>query len=378
MSKHRRFGVARLLFRPLLVVPAILLIVAATTAVVWLSRDDADENSGCAAGGVDCVAEPLPGTSSGSKSAAARSAPSSARSLGPAATASSSPSTEAASAQTSGKPTGPCASGPACGYPSAGSTGPRKAPSIRKSGNISITKKGQVLDGWNLAGSLDIYASNVTVTNCNITSRNWWGINLRPGFTGLVVTHCKITDTPGEGPDNGGSNYAISNMSDGSIEVGFNDISGFGNVLSMGHGTIHDNYVHNMSTFVTQSGEWQHTDSVISNGSDNGGLVVRHNTLLNESTIDKGATAAVGLFADNGPVRNTTVQDNWMAGGAYVLYGGGAGSSNVHVIDNVFSTQLHPKGGIYGFAAAWNRSGPGNVWSGNRTSDGVPIPPPSL
>ncbi|MFD0631902.1 hypothetical protein ACFQ9X_10025 [Catenulispora yoronensis] len=103
--------------------------------------------------------------------------------------------------------------------------------------------------------------------------------------------------------------------------------------------------------------------------------MIRHNTLINEDPIDKGASASVGLFADDGPVANTTVDDNWLAGGSYAFYGGDAGAHNIKVTNNVFSTEVHPNGGYYGFVAKWNASGAGNVWSGNKTSDGHVVTP---
>jgi hypothetical protein len=374
MSSHRLSGVGSFFRRPILAVPAVLLVLIAVAAIVRWSHDDGGK-SGCAQGNGACVAaatQPEPSVSPGASSSAKvpPAGPISSRSLG-VPTSTTKPKTATETGQ------GPCKSAQVCKFPHAGNTGPQGKTANRKSGNQSIRSDGAIISGWNLQGSLDIYANNVTVTNCTITSSNWWAVNLRPGFTGLKVTHCRISDNPGQGPDNGGSNYAVSNMGDGSIEVGWNDISGFGNVLSMGHGSIHDNFVHDLSTFVTQSGEWQHTDGVISNGADNGGLVIKHNTVLNDTPINKGATAAVGLYADDGPVRNTTVQDNWLAGGAYVLYGGAKGATNVKILDNVFSTQFHPKGGIYGFATAWDNGGSGNVWRNNRTSSGAVVQPPS-
>ncbi len=379
MSSHRFWGGGSVLRRPAVVVPAVLLVLIAAAGVVWWLGESGGK-SDCKGGKGTCAAaETQPGLAftppsvSVSASAAATPPPGpvSSRSLGaPASTSKASHASETGQ--------GPCPSAKACSFPNAGNTGPHIKTLTAKSGNQSIRTNGQVISGWNLTGSLDIYANNVTVTNCTIKSSNWWGINLRAGYTGLKVTHCRISDTPGKGPDNGGSNYAVSNSGNGSIEVGWNDISGFGNVLSMGHGSIHDNYVHDLAAFVTASGEWQHTDGVISDGSDSGGLVIKHNTVLNQTPINKGATAAVGLFADDGPVQNTTVQNNWLAGGAYVLYGGSKGATNVKILDNVFSTQFHPKGGIYGFATAWDDGGSGNVWSNNRTSEGAVVQPPSL
>ncbi|MFD6970843.1 hypothetical protein [Streptomyces sp. NPDC059949] len=268
-----------------------------------------------------------------------------------------------------------CTSPGACGFPDASSTGPRISLERHDTGNMSIKKDGTVIKGWDIRGSLDVYANDVTVIDSRITSANWWGINLRPGFSGLKVLHTTITAVPGKGPDNGGVNYAVSNMGGSSIEVGWCDISVFGNALSMGQGDLHDNYVHDLVAFRNQGGEWQHIDAVISGGGNKGRLTIRRNTLLNSTPVDKGATAAVGLFADTGVVSSVVVDGNWLAGGAYALYGGGPGATGIQVTDNVFSTQYHPAAGAYGPVTAWNAGGAGNVWKGNRMSDGRPVVP---
>lgn len=268
-----------------------------------------------------------------------------------------------------------CSSPGACGFPDAGSTGPRIGLKRHDTGNMSVKTDGMVIKGWDVHGSLDIYANDVTIIDSKITSANWWGINLRPGFKGLRILHTTITAEPGKGPDNGGVDYAVSNMGESSIEVGWCDVSVFGNALSMGQGNLHDNYVHDIAAFRNQGGEWQHTDAVISGGGNKGRLTVRHNTLLNAVPVDRGASAALGLFADTGVVSSVTVDSNWLAGGAYAFYGGGPGATGIEVTDNVFSTQYHPGSGVYGPVAAWNSGGAGNVWRGNRTSDGRPVVP---
>nr|WSX48165.1 hypothetical protein OG409_03880 [Streptomyces sp. NBC_00974] len=277
----------------------------------------------------------------------------------------------------SGPPTaGPgCSSPGVCGFPDARSTGPRIALQRHDTGNMSVKTDGMVIKGWDIHGSLDVYANDVTVIDSKITSANWWGVNLRPGFKGLRVLHTTITAVPGKGPDNGGVDYAVSNMGESSVEVGWCDVSVFGNALSMGQGNLHDNYVHDIAAFRNQGGEWQHTDAVISGGGNKGRLTVRHNTLLNAVPVDRGASAALGLFADTGVVSSVTVDSNWLAGGAYAFYGGGPGATGIEVTDNVFSTQYHPGSGVYGPVAAWNSGGAGNVWRGNRMSDGRPVVP---
>ncbi|WP_433180430.1 hypothetical protein [Actinoallomurus sp. CA-150999] len=257
------------------------------------------------------------------------------------------------------------------GFPNARNTGVPAGTHLKShTGNLTIRKDGTVIKGWKLHGSLDIYAKNVTIVDSEITSANWWGVNLRGSGTGLRVLHSTITGVKGKGPDNGGEDYAVSNMGSGTVEVGFDNVSKFGDALSMGHGQIHDNYVHGLQAFRNLSHTYQHTDAVISDGSDKRGLVVRHNTLLNWMPASKGASAAVGLFADDGPVTNTVIDHNLIAGGAYALYAGGAGSAKVKITNNLFSTRYWPKCGYYGPVAYWNPKGAGNVWSGNKWADG--------
>ncbi|MFK0117969.1 hypothetical protein [Streptomyces sp. NPDC090994] len=260
-------------------------------------------------------------------------------------------------------------------FPDARSTGPRVRLTPKSTGDLSVRTDGAVIRAQDITGSLDIYADDVTVVDSRITSTNWWGVNLRPGHHGLRILHSTITAVPGEGPDNGGVNYAVSNMGTSSVEVGWCDISVFGNALSMGQGHIHDNYVHDLVAFRNNGGEWQHLDAVISGGGNDGELVIRHNTLLNPAPVDRGASAAVGLFADTGRVSDTVIDGNLLAGGAYALYGGGEGATGITVTDNVFSTRYHPNSGFYGPVTAWNAGGAGNVWRGNRFSDGTPVVP---
>lgn len=268
-----------------------------------------------------------------------------------------------------------CASPGDCGFPDADTTGPRIGLKPHKAGYWAVRTDGLVIRGEDITGSLDIYANNVTVIDTKITSDNWWGINLRPGFSGLRVLHSEITAVPGKGPDNGGVDYAVSNMGGSSIEVGWCDVSVFGDALSMGQGNLHDNYVHDIEPFINLGGEWQHTNTVISGGGNTGHLIIRHNTLLNATSLKQGASGSIGLFADTGVVRNVTVDDNWIAGGAYALYGGSTGATGIRVTDNIFSTEYHPASGGYGVVAHWNAGGAGNVWRNNRMSDGRPVTP---
>jgi len=284
-------------------------------------------------------------------------------------------STPAPSKSASPTSTGPCASPAACGFPTAADTGPRTQSLTAHSGNIEIRRNGEVVSGWNLDGSLDIYANDVTVIDTRIDSANWWAVNLRPGYTGFRVLHSLLTGQAGAGPDNGGEDYAVSNMGSGTVEVGWDDVSVFADALSLGHGSIHDDYVHDLRSFINRSGGYAHLDAILSDGDDRLGLRIQHNTLLNPVPADRGATSVIGLLPNTGPISDTVVTDNWIAGGSYALYGGGAAATGVVVTGNVFSTQYWSRCGYYGPAAYWNAVGTGNQWSDNRYSSGSEVIP---
>ncbi len=336
-----------------------------------------NDSAGTAAAG-DPAASPSAGPNaspSGSAGASRGASPSASASASARPSAPAGVSGKAVAPPPGGK--GACASPAACGYPGAASTGFGSTKLKAYSGDISIHDSNVVIKGWNLTGSLDIYGDNVTIEYSKITSSNWWGVNLRPGYTGLRILHSTITGVPGKGPDNGGEDYALSNMGEGSVEVGWNDLSVFTNTVSTGHGYIHDNYVHGLVPFLNRSGAYAHADTIISEGGDTAGLRIEHNTLLNPIDTAHGASAVIGLYPDSGAVTDTTIKDNWMAGGAYALYGGGSNAARIVVSGNVFSTEYWSSCGVYGPITYWNAGGAGNVWQGNSFSNGKAIAAPS-
>jgi hypothetical protein len=243
-----------------------------------------------------------------------------------------------------------------------------------------IRQSGTVIKNVELTGSIDVYANNVTIEDSVIKSRNWWGINLREGFHNLRIVHCTIVGLPGAGPDNGYENYGVSSGGT-NVEVGWSNISGFGDAISLGSGNIHDNYVHDLQSFIAAHYTYyNHDDDVISNGGS--GLSIQHNTLLDQLTPQKGASSAIGLYDDFGKVTNVSVVNNFLAGGAFTLYPASLTSAHIRITGNVFSSMYWPKGGYYGpvDTSYWDATGTGNKWSGNSWADGSrkgrPVTPP--
>jgi hypothetical protein len=271
----------------------------------------------------------------------------------------------------------------ACGFPTAATTGWASAgtrsltklssPAPTGAGSsytTNITTDGAVISGVDMTGAFDVFADNVTIKNCRITTKNWWGINQRSGHSGLKVVNCTIAGVPGRGLDNGGETYGISN-SGGAMEAAHNDISGFAEGISSGTGYFHDNYIHDLQSYVPQgSSQPAHTNALISSGGS--GLRVMHNTLLNWMPPTAGGSGSLGLFNDGDAVTNVTVSGNWIAGGGYCVYpGGGSSSSNVVITGNYFSTQFFGGCGYYGADATtyWHTGG-GNIWQGNVWANG--------
>ena len=284
-------------------------------------------------------------------------------------------------------PAAPCPSAKAtyasCGFPtasttgwaSAGTTSLRNVTSPGPSGQGSaysteIRTSGAVISGINLTGSLDVYANNVTIKNCKITTRNWFGINQRNGYHGLKIFNCTIIGVPGKGLDHGGEDYGISDDG-GYMEVAHNNIYGFGEGITSGEGYFHDNYVHSLQSYIPiGSHSYQHTNALIDSGGS--GIRIVHNTFLNWMAPRAGGSSSLMLAYDSAPVTHATVQDNWLAGGAYCLYPGGVtGSNHIVIKGNLFSNEFFPGCGFYGLNASthWHY-GNGDVWSGNVWANG--------
>ena len=78
-------------------------------------------------------------------------------------------------------------------------------------------------------------------------------------------------------------------------------------------------------------------------------------------------------------VSDVTINDNFLAGGGYSLYGGEGSqgqSSNIKVTNNQFSTIYFKNGGAYGPVAYFDDQGPGNTWTGNTWTTGTTVPEP--
>ena len=113
------------------------------------------------------------------------------------------------------------------------------------------------------------------------------------------------------------------------------------------------------------------------NGGGEGPYVIRHNTILNPGD----ETGCISLFYNFGPIKNVLVEQNYVSGAGYTVYGGGPKGqdtsqvSNVKVRNNVFGKDFWPNGGRWGPITNWDGTAPGNEWTNNRWTDGSLVLP---
>jgi hypothetical protein len=229
-----------------------------------------------------------------------------------------------------------------------------------------VTKDGTVIDGLDVRGDITVEADNVTIRNTRVRGQDdYWGILQRAGHSGLRVEESEIFG-------NGRVRTQFGILNQGKLlTVRRVDIHTISNGIATDQGLIEDSYLHDPKYYPED-----HTDMIMSMGTRAPGtqLVIRHNTVIN--TLDQ--TGAIALFQDFGVVRDVTVEGNLLAGGGWSLYAGAGSkgtSSNIKVIDNVFSRMVWPKGGYAGPVAYWDADGPGNVWRGNTWKDGGVVSP---
>src|SRR5580704_10468801 len=224
-----------------------------------------------------------------------------------------------------------CAANPvSCGYPGATNTGVpagttlKSVPSQVSSGpgwsysatdnNVTVTGNGTVLSGLSIPCTLVIDASNVTVNDVQVTTSGAFGITLTH-TKGVTIENSVISGT---NATTGRVDSAIDDVYGDStgMVIKDNNISLFRTAMQISTGLVEGNYIHDPGYI---SGD--HTNGFYVNGGTEP-LTISGNTIFNS----QGQTDAINLDAGSAgvPVANKTVQNNFLAGGSYTIYGGDA------------------------------------------------------
>ncbi len=246
-----------------------------------------------------------------------------------------------------------------CGYPDDTNTGVPAGIETRPSRSLTLSEPGQVVDGLEIHGEVNIVADNVTIKNSRITGGRGvgnadWVVVIRPGVSTVRIEDSEILTPAGSPQDIA----CILNLGDAKPTISRVNIHSCSAGISSGGGEVTDSYIHGMAEVKGLS----HDVGIASNGG--GGMTIRHNTVLNQL----GQTAAVAFYQDFGPQRDNLVEDNLLAGGGYCVYGGAGQKGptrNIRIVNNRFSSQFHANCGYYGVIASFNAHDEGNEFAGN-------------
>jgi hypothetical protein len=281
-----------------------------------------------------------------------------------------------------------CSATPAsCGYPGATNTGVpagttlKQVPGQVSSGpgwsynaadkEVIVTGKGAVLSGLSIPYTLEIDASGVTVNDVHVVAGGAFAISLTH-TTGATIENSTMSGT---NATTGRVNVAIDDVygdSTGMVITG-NNISLFRTAMQVSAGLVQGNYIHDPGYLAGD-----HTNGIVTNGGT-AAMTINDNTVFNSL----GQTDAISIDASTGgvAVANKTIENNFLAGGGYSIYGGDGPSTNptagIVIKNNRFGQLYYAKGGQFGAIAYFNPAGTGNTWSGNSwDSTGQAIPAP--
>ena len=280
----------------------------------------------------------------------------------------------------------------ACGYPDATNTGvPAGTPLQAKSGKIVVTTPDTTVKDVALNGEIAVDANNTTIEDDEITIDgsqrgcsepcNGHGIQVEGDVTGTVVKH--VTCHGGSAEGENASEFCMKNYSGRSVNVSYMDDYNVG-ACWWGEGTYENNYC-----FVNAVIPEEHYEAIYYGGGKE--LKMTHNTMFS----NKEQTAIVFASVDFHNQEAITLTNNFMAGGGFVIYGGGSGSGGrvigpVTISDNRFARCLtpevqgpnghhlckdgpdahgfYPNGGSYGLTSYMNEAVTtysGNYWDDN-------------
>ena len=196
-----------------------------------------------------------------------------------------------------------------------------------------------------------------------------FGISLRH-TTGVTIENSTIS---GQNATTGRVGSAIDDVYGDStgIVIKDNNIFAFKTGIQISTGLVDGNYIHDPGYIAGD-----HTNGFYVNGGTEP-LTIEDNTIFDSL----GQTDAISLDASSSgvPVANKTIEDNFLAGGGYTIYGGDAPNnttSNIVIEDNRFGQHYYPRAASTAPSPTSTPPRQGNVWSGNFwDTTGRPFPP---
>jgi hypothetical protein len=191
---------------------------------------------------------------------------------------------------------------------------------LTPSGSISTSSDGQVIEGKDVSGSIQVNHHNVTIRGCRITApvsvhaiKANYRAGTQIGVGGLLVEYCEM-----RGPITGSNGHGFNAIRNTSPTHGPNTIRRCF-IHELGHTThpsagtvIIENYMRTGPVFQSY-----HNDGVYcakaTNTHNPSVAVVRNKIIMaNEDGSSFGGTAAVYFNTISGDVHNVNIIDNWL------------------------------------------------------------------
>lgn len=241
-----------------------------------------------------------------------------------------------------------CSASPrSCGFASAGNTGVHRKAALRHSGSITVTRPGTVIKGLDIAGTLTIDASHVTVRNTRVRGSAFNVIRIDGDARDVVIKNVEVDGLGLNGT--AGSSGIVG----GSATITHTRVTGVENGFVPGSGTrIRRSYVHGLDAPGSP-----HYDGI----QIDGGV---HNVTVSHSNIDvSNHTQTSAVMIDNyfGPVSSVRVVHNLLMGGGYTVYADGSFSDSDRIAAVTYADNRMVRG-YYGYRLVRNA---GVDWSGN-------------
>lgn len=284
-----------------------------------------------------------------------------------------------------------CFSNPAaCGFPSPTTAGVPAGTTLTASGSIASTTTGQVINGKDVTGEINVTSNNVTIENTRVTSTGNCGttnacgnyaIRVAEGISGTKIENVETRTEAGKT-----CQQDIRNTSGSEIVIeGAYLHACDGNLYTAGPATLTDSY--GIAKIAISQ---DHIENVYM---DDTTLHAIHDTLFNP--VDQTAVIfgnSNGGFETTNCKNNITLENSLIAGGGYTIYecahASAKGSSSLTVKNNHFArcttaitnssggghpcvggpdtNGYYPRSGNFGIeTSTFNPVWTGNIWDDN-------------
>lgn len=197
---------------------------------------------------------------------------------------------------------------PASGWPNASTTG-ATGPLTVRTGNLTISTAGAVVEGLDIRGCVNITAPGVVFRNSKVSCSNGWAIRA-VSTGGVVIDQVDVTCNNTLGKGIVGEGFTVRRS----------DVSGCEDAIYIDRNVnVLDSYLHDLYG----GGTDPHNDIVqVSNGGDN--VIVRGNFMSNRTS-----RATSGYMGDGPGMDNIVIDRNYIEAGGYVIYCSSSGVNNV-------------------------------------------------